>query len=180
MTAPLVPDHGVVDGTGEPSQGPFPPGTIAGTALRSARLSAHLSEQQLAARAVVQEDTIRRWEAGSRPLDSAPADQLERLEEALRAANADPALVADLWVAAWCDLLIGAIIDGEDTSCLLADPLAAEDALRELLAWAITGQPPERHQPYVPRRRLLPSADERLTAEILKIIGTPGRPTDDD
>jgi transcriptional regulator with XRE-family HTH domain len=179
MTAPLVPDHGVQEGTGEPSHGAFPPGTVAGAVLRSARLSAHLSVQQLAARADVREGRIRHWEAGSRPLASAAADQLDRLEKALRAASADPRLVADLWVAAWCDLLIGAVIDGEDTSCLLADPLAAEDAFRELLAWALTGQPPERHQPYAPRLRLLPTSDERLTAEVLEIIGAPGRPTGD-
>jgi DNA-binding transcriptional regulator YiaG len=169
MTAPLVPDQGIQDETRELGQGAVPPGTIAGTALRAARMSAQLSEPQLAARVHVRADTIRAWEDGARPLAYEAAAQLERLENALRAADADPSLVADLVVAAWCDLVIVAIDDGEDTSCLLADPLAAEGAFGELLAWAVADERPERYRLYTPRRRLM-NADRRLTEGVLAVI----------
>jgi transcriptional regulator with XRE-family HTH domain len=170
MTAPLVPDQSIQDETGELGQGAVPLGAIAGTALHAARMSAQLSELQLAARAHVGADTIRGWEDGARPLAYEVAAQLERLENALRAADADPSLVADLAVAAWCDLVVVAIEDGEDTSCLLADPLAAEGAFSELLAWAIADERPERYRRYAPLRRLLLNPDRRLTEGVLAVI----------
>ena len=66
--------------------------------------------------------------------------QLERLEEALLAAGAEPALVADLCAACWCDLALAAIAAGEDATVLLADPIARTDVFWELLAWAAAGQ----------------------------------------
>jgi hypothetical protein len=49
-----------------------------------------------------------------------PFRDLERLKAALLEADAEPRLVADIEVAAWCDLVIAAITHNEDTSCLIA------------------------------------------------------------
>ena len=143
-----------------------PTGVVAGAVLRAARLSASLSEEQLASGTGVSEATIRSWEDGSEALASVPAPQIDQLKAALRMASADPRLVADLDAAAWCDLIILAMVDSEDASCLLADPLAREEAFGELLAWAIAGDVPARHRPYAGQGPLLPAAD------IVAIVGT--------
>ena len=99
--------------------------------------------------------SITLWEAGSEPLASVSSPVIEELAAALRRMGAQPVLVADLFVAAWCDLVLGAIAEGDDASCLLADPLARDNAFSELLAWAMTGQPPARHRPYASAGQLL-------------------------
>lgn len=132
-----------------------PPGIVAGAVLRSARRSAGLSTALLAAAIDVDETSITLWETGREPLASVSSPVIERLAAALRRMGAQPVLVADLFVAAWCDLVLGAIAEGDDASCLLADPLARDNAFSELLAWAMTGQPPARHRPYAPAGQLL-------------------------
>jgi DNA-binding XRE family transcriptional regulator len=124
------------------------PGIVAGAVLRSARLSAHLSQENLAAVTGVSQETVRAWEEGSSPLASVPIPRIASLEESLRASGADPNLVLDLGVAAWCDLVILAVAHHVDTSCLMADPIAVDPAFAQLLAWCLTGHVPERHQPY--------------------------------
>ena len=116
--------------------------------LRGARLSAGASEAELAGAAGVTEGTIRGWECGSAPLASVLLPDIERLQDALVEAGADPHLVADIVTAAWCDLVILAIIDGEDTTCLMADPVTSEVAFSELLAWSLAGVIPTRYRPY--------------------------------
>jgi transcriptional regulator with XRE-family HTH domain len=170
VTAERSPDHHVPDETGEARQPAFPPGIVAGTVLRSARLSAGLGQAHLAAAIGADEATVRSWEDGSLPLASAAAPHVERLEKALRDAGAEPDLVADLAAGAWCDLVILAIADSEDVSCLMADPLAAENAFAELLAWSIADQPPLRHRPFAPRGRLLPVTDISLVAAIVQAV----------
>jgi hypothetical protein len=63
----------------------------------------------------------------------------------LLTAGAEPALVADLCAACWCDLALAAIAAGEDATALLADPIARTDVFWELLAWAAIGQVPARY-----------------------------------
>jgi hypothetical protein len=92
------------------------------------------------------------------------------VETALRADGAEPALVADLAVAAWCDVIVLAITGEQDLHCLLADPLATQDSFRELLAWSIADQPPARYRPYVSPRRLIPVADLGLVTEVVRVI----------
>jgi DNA-binding XRE family transcriptional regulator len=81
-------------------------GAVAGAVLRASRLSAGVSQAVMAARADVTEETIQSWEDGSSPLASVPFAQVETLAAALTATGADPAIVADLHAAAWCDLVI--------------------------------------------------------------------------
>jgi transcriptional regulator with XRE-family HTH domain len=145
-------------------------GAVAGTVLRSARLSAEISAAQLAEAADVPEADLLKWEEGSAALASVPLSVFERLETALKKAGAEPRLVADLVVGAWCDLVIIAIADGEQADGLLADPLVAEDSFNELLTWAVADQPPVRYRPYAGPHRLLPAADLNLTAGIIQAL----------
>jgi transcriptional regulator with XRE-family HTH domain len=76
------------------------PGIVAGAVLRSARLSADLSQEDLAAMTGVSEETVRAWEEGSSPLASVPLPEVATIEASLRASGADPNLVVDLGIAA--------------------------------------------------------------------------------
>jgi transcriptional regulator with XRE-family HTH domain len=123
-------------------------GAISGTVLRAARLSANVTKNALATAVGVSRTTIRSWESGSAPLASVPASDLRRLEDALASNGAEQQIVADLSHAMWCDLIFAAVNENEDVNCLLADPITAEDAFRQLLAWAMTGQVPARYRRY--------------------------------
>jgi len=144
------------------------PGPVAGAALHGARLSAGVSQAVLAAAAGVSEDTIRSWEDGTSPLASVPLPQVESLEAALGDSGADPRLIADLSAAAWCDLLIAAIIGNEDASCLLADQLTSSDEFGEMLAWCLAGRVPFRHRAYAARGSLL--TDSILAERVIKAL----------
>ncbi len=124
------------------------PGAIAGAVLQAARLSADVTKNTLAAAAGVTRNTIRAWENGSSPLSAVPAPDIQRLETALGNCGADQHLVTDLAAAVWCDLIMTAMDEDEDISCLLADPITGEQAFRELLSWALTGQIPARYRRY--------------------------------
>ena len=129
---------------------------VAGTVLRAARLSAGLSSSRLAALADLAEPTILAWENGSSPLASVPVPQLQIVKDALTSAGAQDRLLADLDPAMWCDIIVAALAGGEDVSCLLADPLAADPAFTELLGWSSPEVPPARY------RRFTPAAGLRL------------------
>ena len=58
-------------------------------------------------------------------------------------------MVADFAAAAWCDLVVVAMINDEDTTCLMADPLSRDVAFGELLLWSLAGHIPPRYQPYI-------------------------------
>jgi DNA-binding transcriptional regulator YiaG len=126
----------------------LPAVSVAGVVLQAARRSAGLSERGLADAVHLDENTVRAWEDGTEPLASAPISQLDNLIDTLRAAGANPDLVADIDAAAWSDVVLAAMADREDTSCLLADPLACTRNFAELLDWASTGNIPARYSPY--------------------------------
>ena len=125
-------------------------GLIAGITLQAARLSAGLSPAELAEALELGESAIRVWEDGTEPLASIPVQEVDLVKDALHTAGADRQLVADLDPAAWCDVILMAMDSGEDTSCLLADPLASEPNFAELFGWAITGRIPARYNAYAP------------------------------
>ena len=134
----------------------FLPGVVAGAVLRAARLSAGMTEAKLAIAADFPLKAIRDWEEGSSLLAAVPLPQVERVQAALRTSGADPRLVADFTAAAWCDLVVIAMINDEDTTCLMADPLSRDVAFGELLLWSLAGQIPPRYQPYDSPGSLLP------------------------
>jgi hypothetical protein len=147
------------------------PGVVAGAVLRSARLSAALSSAILAATLGVGEETVRAWEEGSAPLALVPHPQVEEVEASLSDAGADPHLVADFGAAAWCDLVIVAIADDEDTACLLADPVTSDVAFGELLAWSLAGHVPARYRPYADLGPLV--KDSVLIEQVIRALATP-------
>ncbi len=122
--------------------------SVVGAVLRSARRSARVSQARLATACGATENTIRAWENGSSPLASTPMPQIEAVTAALHQAGACRLLTADLAVAAWCDLVITAVAAWEDPTCLLADPITADGAFGELMAWCLDGRVPQRYRPY--------------------------------
>jgi transcriptional regulator with XRE-family HTH domain len=120
VVAPINRDRLAQHQPAAPSRRATPPSAVAGAVLRSARLSCGLSLRLLAAAADTSEATLSSLEDGSEPLGCVPAPLVQRLEKALQAAGAEPRLVADLTVAAWYDLVILAITESADPSCLLS------------------------------------------------------------
>ena len=151
------------------------PGIVAAAVLRAACVSARMSEAFIARTSGVSEHAFQSWADGTRPLASVPVPRLERLEAALLTAGAEPALVADLYPGAWCDLVLAAIAADQDTATLLADPAASKAAFRELLAWAVTGQVPPRYLSHSPAGRLL--ADPAAADRAIKALAMTPRPT---
>jgi transcriptional regulator with XRE-family HTH domain len=145
------------------------PGIVAGAVLRSARLSASLSQANLASLTGLSEETIRAWEEGSSPLASVPLPRIATLEAVLTTNGAAANLVADLNVAAWCDLLVLAVTSREDTGCLMTDPIALDPAFSELLAWCLKGRIPDRHRPYVEPGPLV--TDSALVDRAIESLG---------
>jgi DNA-binding XRE family transcriptional regulator len=158
------------DLAGQPAFHPSLREVVAGAVLRAARTSARMTEACLAAAVDVAEMTVRAWEDGTRSLTGVPAPQLEHLKSVLTEAGAEPAIVADLDAAAWCDLVIMAIAGSDDCTHLLADPITWEDAFSDLLAWALTGLVPVRYRRYVLAEQLI--ADPVLAERITAVIGS--------
>lgn len=75
-------------------------------------------------------------------------DRPALVERELLAIGADPHLVADLALGAWCDVVNQSAADGEDTSYLLADPLAQDEASASYSPGPPLAKTPERHRPY--------------------------------
>ncbi|HUY48367.1 MAG TPA: helix-turn-helix transcriptional regulator [Streptosporangiaceae bacterium] len=147
-----------------------PPGVVAGTALKAARLSARLTRSELGEATGTDEAAIAAWEDGAEPLAAVPYPVFGRLEAALTG-SAEPGLVTDLTTAAWCDLVIAAVADAQDVSCLMADPTAAEDAFSELLAWSVGGHRPARYHPFIGPGPLLQPADIGLIGSTIRELG---------
>ena len=146
-----------------------PHGIVAGTVLRAARLSAHLSQIQLAEAVGASEADVAGWEDGTSPLAEIPYPVLGRIESAL-ATVADQDIMADLPAAIWCDLAIAAVAGAEDVSCLLSDPTAAEPAFGELLAWSVGGRRPARYRPYAgPGPLLWPADTDRIVGAFQRL-----------
>ena len=148
-----------------------PPAIVAGTVLRAIRLSAHLTQAQLAEAIGTDEASIAGWEDGTDPLTAVAYPVLQQLEAELTAAQADPDLVRDLIIAIWCDLVIAALAAAEDISCLMADPTAAEAAFGELLAWAVSRKRPDRYCAYAALGPLVRPTDLEL---IVQAVRKPG------
>ncbi len=133
---------------GRAERGQDRPSTVSAAVLRGARLSARADHIAVANEAHIGQDRLRDWEQSLEPLASVPFPVIEKLQTALTNLGAQAQLVTDLEVAIWCDLVIEAIVSGEDTSCLMADPTAGLTAFSELLAWSLGDIIPARYRPY--------------------------------
>jgi hypothetical protein len=145
----------------------MPSGAVAGAVLRAARVSARLSTQRFAALLLVAPAAAKGWEQGVQPLATVPGDCMDRIVAVLRDASADEAIVADLHVAAWCDMTIDCVTrepDSHLTAAILTDELAWADNFRELLAWALTGTTPASYSRYSTDGPLISAADAALFA----------------
>jgi hypothetical protein len=151
------------------STGGSRPGIVAAAVLRAACSSARMSEAFIARASGVSTNTIQLWADGTCALASVTFSQLERLEAALLTAGAEPALIADLGPAAWCDLILEAVAADEDTRLLLADPVAGTSEFRDLLAWAVAGRVPARYRRYSPSGPLL--AGTTATRRAIEVLG---------
>ena len=168
MTSTASPNGRTKGGRGQGIHCTTRRGMVTGAVLRGARLSAGISEAGLAAASGLDEDSIRSWGDGSSSLASVPLPDVEIVESALRDAGADPRLVDDLAVAAWCDLVLLAAIGSGDVTCLLADPVTSEDAFGDLLTWCLAGRVPTRYSPYAEAGPLL--ADSALAHRAAEIL----------
>jgi transcriptional regulator with XRE-family HTH domain len=155
----------------EATRGVSYPGTVSGTVLRAARLSAHRTQAQLAAAIGIDEASIAAWEDGTDPLAALAYPVLERLEAELAGAGAQADLVKDLTIAMWCDLVIEAVASSQDITCLMADPVASGDVFGELLAWSATDHRPERYREYAGPGPLLPPDELGRVAQSIKGLG---------
>ena len=96
-----------------------PPGVLAGAVLRATRRSARAGVELVAAALDLTVDTYLSLEAGVLAVGEMPIRMLGELESVLGEAGAKPELVADLEVAAWGDLILAAVDNGNSLACLL-------------------------------------------------------------
>jgi hypothetical protein len=122
-----------------------------------------MTEARLAIAADLPLKAIREWEEGSSLLATVPLSEIERLQAALRKAGAESRLVADFAAAAWCDLVVIAMINDENTTCLMADPLSRDAAFGELLLWSLAGHIPLRYKSYANSSPFLAPPPGRMT-----------------
>jgi hypothetical protein len=106
------------------------------------------------------ERAIHAWENGTSSLTAVPLPQIEAMIAVLHDAGACQFLTADLVVAAWCDLVIATVAASEDVTCMLADPITADGAFGELLAWCLEGRVPQRYRPYAATGPLIREQDQ--------------------
>jgi len=145
-----------------------PPGVIGGAVIQAARKSARISRRKLARILTTSPRTVRGWENGTCPLFLVTYDELRCLAAAFDQAGAKAQCdLAELMLAAQCDLLIAGMLRGfEDYAEVppVDEDSAEGEATRDLLRWALAGVIPERYSPFVPARPLLTAQD--LTAFI--------------
>jgi hypothetical protein len=120
--------------------------SVAGAVLRAARNSAGISRATLAAMIGITGDAISVWERRPGQLASAPPSDVRRLQAALSGAGASRQMIADIEIAACCDLVVQAISRGESNTSSTGDTVPLATAFAELLIWAVIGRTPTRYR----------------------------------
>lgn len=152
--------HGHTPGT------PDPEGALAGALLALIRTRLHLSQDQAAELLDVDRNTVKSWESGRRPFARVSYPTMRHVRQTYARAGADPGLLDQLDQATDVDLAVGQILDPNTTPA--RHPFAAQVHNRswnDLLAWALTGQPPaalRRVNGAIPRPRLATPDRTRL------------------
>lgn len=114
-------------------------GVIAGAILRHARLSAGLTQEDMAEAVGADPGTVKGWETGRRPLSAVKAGRLAGVRRALARAGASRPALGLLGAAVDADAFTSSVIAGD------ASDLAAEVITRpwtRLVAWAVAGAAP--------------------------------------
>ncbi|GAB3718376.1 helix-turn-helix domain-containing protein [Nocardiopsis nanhaiensis] len=137
-------------------------GVVSGYVLRLIREHLSLPQERLAEQLRVSADTVAGWETGRRALTSVPAGQVLVHRHRLLRLGAQPALLAALDKAMEADVLLSSVIDDDQDNPLGAWVMQRD--LVEVLAWPLTGTPPEPvrnlPQPRRARRGPVPSGPE--------------------
>lgn len=158
----------------------FLPGAIGAVVIRAARRGARLTRRRLARAAAVSPATVRDLEDGTLPLYSVGYRHLRLLADALASGHTPAgAGIADLTVAAQCDLLITGMLHGcEDYAEVppIEEPGPRGDRAREFLRWALAGTVPDRFRGLPGRGPLLAPADAAALTSLARDLraGTAG------
>jgi len=143
-------------------------GVISGYVLRLIREQLDLPQDGLAECLRVSADTIAGWETGRRPLTSVPVGQMLVHRHRLLRMGTQPALLGALDKAMEADVLLSSVIADDENDTPLGAWVMQRD-LVEVLAWPLTGTPPEplRHipPPRRPRRGPVPAGPEITPVE---------------
>jgi len=157
-----------------------PPGVIGAAIIKAARRSARLTRRRLARAAAVSPATVHKWENGSLPLYRVSYRELRHLAGALGSEGAIVgADIADLMIAAQCDLLITGMLDAfEDYAEVppIEEPGQPGELARELIRWALAGIVPDRFRGLSAWGSLLAPADAVILASLARDLcaGTGG------
>ncbi|PWV49216.1 DNA-binding transcriptional regulator [Nocardiopsis sp. L17-MgMaSL7] len=148
-------------------------GVIAGYVLRLTREQLGLSQEDLADRLRVSVDTVAGWETGRRALTAVPVSQMLVLRHRLLRLGTQPALLAALDKAMEADVLLASVISDDPDDAPLGAWVMQRD-LVEVMAWPLTGTPPETLRdmpaPRRPRRGPVPSGPEITPAERVQLF----------
>lgn len=130
------------------SQGSSRPiGVIAGFVLKTARLTASLTQEALASALDLDVTTVQGWESGRRPLASTGAGELLRLGQYLARSGAPVPTTSNLHEAIYADLILTAGLHHDGNRIDLQSHPLASGVLRRstvnLLTWPFTGKFPE-------------------------------------
>jgi transcriptional regulator with XRE-family HTH domain len=154
-------------------------GVITGHLVQLCRVSAGITQEDLARYLGVSPTTMQAWETGRRSITSASHGDATALAHRLINLGARGELVASLGPAVDADLLLGALLDLPSESVELEEhPLGwtvLEHAVVEMLLWALAGHPPRvcldgpspaRRGPAAGRPELDPGEDRTVFANL--------------
>ncbi|GGM70837.1 hypothetical protein GCM10012275_46600 [Longimycelium tulufanense] len=118
-------------------------GRVTGAVLKALRAHVGLSQELFAERLQVAKTTVQAWESGRRPLINTPFTELQRVRRLLQTCGAVPNQLA-VWDQA---LTADTILADIGSLSIESHPLALvvpDRTLTELLAWPLSGVPPQR------------------------------------
>lgn len=158
----------------------LPRGVIGAAVMRSARQSARVPRRTLAEGARVSLRETRAWETGATPLYCVQYRQLREIAAIFERAGASGASLDELVRASQCDLFLAGVLTGTEDYADLPALETGENAhrVRELLRWALVGEPPEPYAPWARPRPLLPESDVRQVFAVAASLERGDRGTD--
>jgi hypothetical protein len=131
--------------------------------MSAARHSARVPLRTLAEGVRVSTRKARAWETGAAPLYCVQYRQLREIAVVLERAHARGASLHELVRASQCDLFLAGVLTGTEDYADLPALETGEYAhrVRQLLRWALVGEPPKPYARWARPRPLLPEPDVR-------------------